>query len=225
MNVIVVTSPGPQGSQGPQGPQGDVGPSGSVGPQGPQVPTGSFATTGSNVFIGNEIITGSLMLSSGSSLFINDGFYINNNKQFNYGAFSDTTIQTLAAGISGSFTYNTTDVYDGVLVLDNSRLTVPATGVYNIQFSSQLLANANNTIVYIWLKKNNQNVTNTATRVFLRNNEEAVAAWNWVLSMNANDYAEIAWQSNNGNASLQYFAANGNIPAVPSIIVTVTQVA
>lgn len=178
--------------------------------------TGSYATTGSNVFRGDQFVTG--------SVYITGSLYMNNNRQFNYGAFSDTTDQTLAAGVSGSFTYNTTDLVDGVTLANNSRPTVPSTGIYNLQFSAQLLASANNTVVYIWIKKNGTNVPNTATRVFLRNNEEAVAAWNWVLLMNANDYVEIAWQSNNGFASLEHFDANGHVPLVPSVIVTVTQV-
>lgn len=206
--VIVVNAPGPQG------------------PPGINVETdpifvarsGSLAITGSNTFIGNQIITGSLYITG-------SGFYINGNRQFNYGAFSDTTTQTNAANVSSSFTYDTVDLVDGVTLVNNSRLTVPVTGIYNLQFSAQLLASANNTIVYIWIKKNGLDIANTATRVFLRNNEESVAAWNWFVDMNANDYMEIFWQSNNGNASLQHFDANGHVPAVPSIIVTVSQVA
>jgi len=79
--------------------------------------------------------------------------------------------------------------------------------------------------VYIWLKKNGQNIADTATRVTAANNVATVAAWNWVYPFLNADYAEIAWQTTNGNAGIDAFVASGNIPAIPSVIVTVTQVA
>jgi hypothetical protein len=176
---------------------------------------------------GNESvtnITGSFSVSG--SVYIDSGsLYINGNRQFNYGAFSDTTDQTVSATVSASFTFNTIDADDGVTVVSNSRLTVPSTGIYNVQFSAQLFATAGADTVYIWLKKNGTNVPNTAGASALDNNQQMIVSWNWVLPLNANDYVEIAWQSDAGNARLEHFAAVGNVPAVPSIIVTVTQVA
>lgn len=180
--------------------------------------TGSQYYSGSSHFNGNQEITGSFKVSG--------SFWMNGNRQFNYGAFSSTQTQALpGANQSASFTYDTVDVIDGVTITNNSRLNIPHTGVYNIQFSAQLLSTANNVKVYIWLKKNGINLDNTATIVALRNNEEAVAAWNWIYPYNAGDYVEITWQSNNATTTLERFNASGNIPAVPSIIVTVTQVA
>ena len=156
---------------------------------------------------------------------ITGSFYINNNRQFNYGAFSDDTDQSGSAGVSQSMYVNTVDVYDGVTVVSGSRLTIPSTGIYNIQFSAQLFATAGADNVYIWLKKNGDNIPNTATSVYLRNNEQSVAAWNWMYPLSSSDYVEIAWQSLNGRAILEHFAASGNIPAIPSVIITVSQVA
>jgi cytoskeletal protein CcmA (bactofilin family) len=180
--------------------------------------TGSQYYTGSSAFDGNQEITGSLKVTG--------SFWMNGNRQFNYGAFSSTVPQTLpGANQSASFTYNTVDVVDGVTYSNNSHLNIPHTGVYNIQFSAQLLSAANNVKAYIWLKKNGANLDNTATVIALRNNEEAVAAWNWIYPFVAGDYVEIAWQSNSATTTLERFNASGNIPAVPSVIVTVTQVA
>lgn len=169
-------------------------------------------------------ITGSLGISG--SVYIDSGsLYINKNRQFNYGAFSDTTDQTVSATVSASFTFNTIDTDDGVDIVAGSRITVPSTGIYNIQFSAQLFATAGADVVYIWLKKNGTNVPNSTGVSDLENNQKLIISWNWVLPLNANDYVEITWQSDNGNARLEHFNAVGNIPAVPSIIVTVTQVA
>jgi hypothetical protein len=51
-----------------------------------------------------------------------------------------------------------------------------------------------------------------------------VAAWNFVLVMEAGDYFELAWEAADTNVVIPYVAATGNIPAIPSIIMTVTWV-
>jgi hypothetical protein len=40
----------------------------------------------------------------------------------------------------------------------------------------------------------------------------------------ANDYYELAYQTTNGHATVLYEPAAGNIPAIPSVILTVTQI-
>jgi hypothetical protein len=55
-------------------------------------------------------------------------------------------------------------------------------------------------------------------------NSEIVAAWNFVLVLKAGDYFELAWQSSDTNVVIPYVAASGNIPAIPSIILTVSWV-
>lgn len=199
-DVVQVNSPGPQGAAGLP------------------TSTGSFATTGSNVFIGNQTVTG--------SVYITGSLYMNGSKQFNHGAFSSTQTQTLVAGVSGSMTYNIVDVADGVTLVNNSRLSVPNVGVYNIQFSAQLDFYAGADDVYIWLKKNGTNVDNSATVITMDNNKKVVAAWNWVYPLATSDYVEIAWQTTNAHARILANTSPGtNVPAIPSVIVTVTQVA
>jgi hypothetical protein len=164
------------------------------------------------------IVTGSLEVTG--------SLIMNNNKQFNHGAFSNTSsITNPGANVSASFTYTTVDVADGITYTNNSRIQFPNDGVYNIQFSAQIDNISGADDVYIWLKKNGQNIANTATQITAANNITTVAAWNWVYSFLNADYAEIAWQTSAGNAIIDAFPALGNIPAIPSVIVTVTQVA
>jgi hypothetical protein len=180
-------------------------------------PTGSYATTGSNVFTGNQYVTG--------SMYITGSLYMSGNKQFNHGAFSSTLTQTLAAGVSGSMTFNTVDVADGVTLVDSSKLTIPNAGVYNVQFSAQLDFYAGSDNLYIWLKKNGTNVDNSATVITMDNNKKVVAAWNWVYPLIVGDYLEIAWQTTSAHARILANTSPGvNVPAIPSVIVTVTQV-
>jgi hypothetical protein len=47
---------------------------------------------------------------------------------------------------------------------------------------------------------------------------------NFVLPLAANDYFEVVWQNTNGDGVLLAENASGNIPAIPAVILTVSQV-
>ncbi len=142
-----------------------------------------------------------------------------------YGSFYSTQDQTNAASVN-KFTYNVTDLSNGVSIVSNSRITIANAGVYDIQFSAQLdKSDSGDDIVQIWLQKNGQNIANTNTEVVLMgNNAKNVAAWNWFVQANAGDYFEVAWYSPDSAVFANYVAA-GTRPAIPSIILTVNQVA
>jgi hypothetical protein len=159
-----------------------------------------------------------LTIQSGSS------FFANGNKQFNVGAFQSNINQSGSANVSQSMNFEVTDISSGVSIVSNSRITLANSGTYNIQFSAQILADTGADDVYIWLKKNGTNVAASAGHVVLANNEELIAAWNYVVDAAASDYFEIVWQSTNGDAILLTETATGNIPSIPSVILTVTQV-
>lgn len=165
------------------------------------------------------VLTGSLNIQSGSG-----DLYVYGNKQFNVGAFASNITQSGSANVSQSINFEVTDISRGIAIANSSQITLANSGTYNIQFSIQLLADAGADDVFIWLKKNGTNVPGSAGRVVLANNEELIAAWNYVVEAAANDYYELVWQSSNGDAVLLTEAATGNIPGIPSVILTVTQV-
>ena len=109
---------------------------------------------------------------------------------------------------------------------DTTRVYVAETGVYNITFSAQLdKTGGGASAVYIWIRVNGINVPYSASKVVIDGpNAEMIPAWKWVLSLAANDYIEIAWESSDTNVILAAAAATGNIPAIPSVIITVTWV-
>jgi hypothetical protein len=166
-------------------------------------------------------VTGSLTIASGSGT--ND-LFMYGHKMFNVGAFQSDQTQSGSANVSQSINYNTTDYSNGVSVVSGTQLTVANAGVYNIQFSAQLLADTGADDIYIWLKKNGTNVSSSAGHIVLANNAEAIGSWNYVVDAAASDYFEIAWQSTNGDAVILAETASGNVPSIPSIITTVTQV-
>jgi hypothetical protein len=143
---------------------------------------------------------------------------------FSVGDFYSTQTQTLAAGVSGSVTYNNTGTSFGVSLVSSSRLTIANAGVYSITFSAQLLGDGGQDTIYMWLKKNGTNVADTGTKMVVKNNEEHVMTVEYIVQAAASDYYEIVWQNTTGDGDLKYYAASGNIPAIPSIITTVKQV-
>jgi hypothetical protein len=143
-----------------------------------------------------------------------------------YGSFYDTTDQTAAlANTAYGMTFNTTDITNGVYIgSPTSRVYVDTINIYNIQFSAQLINTAGGAHnVWIWLRKNGTDIPNSATALRIEgNNTEAVAAWNFLLSMNAGDYFELMWEVSDVSVSLHADPATAVHPAIPSVILTVT---
>lgn len=147
------------------------------------------------------------------------------NSPIPHASYFDTTTQTNpVASAVNIFTYNSLITEFGITRgIPTSRLYVSDTGVYNFQFSAQLdKSGGGASAVYIWPRINGTNVENSATKMVIDGpNNEVVAAWNFVLVLNAGDYFELAWESPDTNVIMPYVAASGNIPAIPSIIMTV----
>lgn len=179
----------------------------------------STTHTGSVGISGSTTINGDLTIISGSG-----NFYIHGHKQFNYGAFQHNQTITGSADVSYSFQLDTTDEASGISIVSGSRITFANAGVYNIQFSSQVQQGAGKALIHIWFKKNGTNIPESATALHVNGNDFAIPAWNFIKTFNAGDYAEIAWQSDLSTTTFPFIPASGNIPAIPSIIVTVNQV-
>lgn len=143
-----------------------------------------------------------------------------------YGVFYDATTQS-AAVINTAYpiTINSTDITNGVYIgSPTSRVYVDRLGTYNFQFSAQLIkASANAKHVYIWCRINGVNVANSAGKVTLVGNGSAViAAWNYVLQLNAGDYFELVWSTDDTGCQILAQGASAPVPAIPSVILTVT---
>lgn len=151
----------------------------------------------------------------------------------NYGAFSSSVDQTGSITAGTVMTFDSTDIADGVTLDSGSRLVVPKTGIYNVQFSAQLknLENAQHDAT-IWFRVNSVDVGNSATQITVPARKSAniygyaVAAWNIFLSLTANDYVEIVWLPTIATMTLEALPVSTTpaYPAIPSVIATVNQV-
>lgn len=146
-----------------------------------------------------------------------------------YGAFQSTADQTAAAANTAyAMTLNTVDYANGVSVVSNSRITVTDAGIWNLQWSGQF-ENSDSQLhdARIWLKINGVSVTGSTGFISIPNshggvNGHSIAGWNYFLSLNANDYVELWWETDSTQVSIQSYAASGNYPSTASLIATMT---
>jgi hypothetical protein len=143
-----------------------------------------------------------------------------------YGSFYDTTDQTAAViNTAYAMTFNSTDITNGVTIgTPTSRVYVDTHNVYNIQFSAQLVNTAGGTHnTWIWLRKNGVNIPDSSGQIRIQgNNAEIIAAWNYVIQLNAGDYIELMWEVDDTSVILLSEVASAIHPSVPSVILTVT---
>ena len=143
-----------------------------------------------------------------------------------HGVFFDTATQT-AAVINTAYpiTFNTTDITDGVYIgATTSQVFVDRIGTYNFQFSAQLIkASVGTGNVFIWYRVNGVNVANSARKATLAGSSAVVvAAWNYVVKLNAGDYFELVFSTDDTGCQIVAVAAAAPAPAIPSVILTVT---
>jgi hypothetical protein len=147
-----------------------------------------------------------------------------------YLAVQDTTDQAAANTTSENIiTFNTTDYALGTILVDSTKLKVDYAGLYNIQFSIQLINTTNDVQeLSVWFKKNGTNIaasnsefgisqrksTGTASRL--------IATLNFFVALQKNDYIELAWRPTDIGLSIEHFAAQTTPtrPVTPSVIAT-----
>ena len=149
-----------------------------------------------------------------------------------YGAFQDSTDQTAANTTTAyAITFDTTDFNNGVTLSNSSRLNVSQAGIYNIQFSVQLVNTTNASVdIDIWFRKNGTNIDKSNSRFGLAPRKSAgdpfhlIGAMNFFVSLDTNDYVELMWRTSDVGAYIEHYAASSTPtrPSIPSVIVTVT---
>jgi len=146
-----------------------------------------------------------------------------------YGAFQSTVDQTAAvANTAYAMTFNTTDYANGVSVASNSRITVADAGIWNLQWSGQFEnPDSQDHDARVWLKINGTVVTGSTGFFAVPSkhgvvNGHALIGWNYFVSLNANDYVELWWETDNTAVSIQAYAASGNYPSTASLIATMS---
>lgn len=142
-----------------------------------------------------------------------------------YGSFYDTASTQYAASaqVAAAMSCNSTLENFGV-VMNSSSIMFQNTGVYDIQFSAQFVG-TKIADIYVWLRRNGTDVPWTNSKINIDNqNSAVVAAWNFVQTFNANDVAQVMWAVSDIDVHIQSSASTVNYPAIPGVIVTVTEI-
>ena len=147
-------------------------------------------------------------------------------KRSRYGQFQDTTTQVATTiNTATPITYNATDISNGVFLrAGNSEIQVDTEGLYNFQFSIQLDKTTGGTAnFWIWPRLNGVDVPSSAGQVQIQgNNAELLAAANFFFDLKSGDYVQFMFAVDSLSVELKTFPATAFHPAVPSIIVTVS---
>jgi hypothetical protein len=144
-----------------------------------------------------------------------------------------TFISAFISGSGGIGTYEvsvsqlrTSATYTGTMT---SQIVCANTGIYNLQFSSQMdKTDAGVDYVNFWLRKNGTDITASSGVISLQGNSPAymMAAWNYVIQLVAGDTIELYWGSADINMSIKAETSQTSPfahPAVQSTIFTITQ--
>ena len=147
----------------------------------------------------------------------------------NYGQFYDTTTQTAAAiNTAYAMKFNTSSSRYGVYVdpANNTHIKVTRPAIYNMQFSLQLDKTSGGTgLFYVWGRINGVDIPDSASQVRIQgNNAEIFVAANLFVSMSNGDYFQLMWAVDDTSVQILATAAAPPVPAIPSVILTMTQV-
>lgn len=150
----------------------------------------------------------------------------------NVGVFFDTSDQTADADTAKAMTFNTAQIERGVRLVNSSRLTVDRLATYNLQFSA-MFSNPESSAyaVSVWPVVNGVAVPDSCTDLTVPSkhgqiNGKAVAAWNFFLDLNANDYVQLYWSTPFATVFIEHqdVRTTPARPAIPSVIVTLNEV-
>jgi hypothetical protein len=157
-----------------------------------------------------------------------------------FGVFSHPSTQLNPVALApNAMKFNTVEELDAVSSVtqtivgggtDSNALLFGIAGTYNIQFSAQLRHSGGGAaVVNIWFRKNGVDVPRSDTKVDIASSAQyVVAAWNLVLTVAATDTVQLMWASADTDVTLVASAATTTPdpirPAIPSVILTATQV-
>lgn len=184
--------------------------------------TASIATTTMTV---SAVASGPLlpsMLISGTG--VTAGTYI-------VEQLTGTTGSTGTYRVSASQTVSSTTITGSL----PSKIVVDQSGMYNIQFSIQILNTTNDAqSMHVWFRLNGVDIPNSASEFGISARKSSgtasrsILALNYFVEMLESDYVEVMWHPSDAGVSIEHFAATSAgvstpaIPAVPSVILTVS---
>ena len=117
----------------------------------------------------------------------------------------------------------------GITIASSTNVTVAASGIYSVYSSLQFAnADSSNHTATFWFRKNGTNIPNSASVISIPKVADGGKTLGQVTifeSMTVSSYIQLVWSPSNINVTLDYTAASGVIPEVPSVIFNMTRIA
>ena len=143
------------------------------------------------------------------------------------------TYSFLPWGYTGTYSVSPSQTVSSTTIsgISKSKITVDQPGLYNVQFSAQFANtdNASEHDVDIWFKKNDVTIPKSNSQFTVPKKHSGVeghliAALNYFVDLDANDYLEIVWHTNDSSVYIDAIPEQTSPirPSTPSIIVTVS---
>lgn len=114
--------------------------------------------------------------------------------------------------------------YQNELTLTNSKeIYATRTGIYNFQFSGQLLSSSGTTkTAQIWINRDGTDIGYSA-HIYedARNGGVTEANWNFNIDLEAGSYIKLRWAVSNTSLSLDTTAPSSPYPGIPSAVMAV----
>jgi len=144
---------------------------------------------------------------------------------------------TGTTGGAGTYTVSVSQTVTSTAMTGDlpSQIQVAQDGIYNFQFSAQFINTTNDVQdASIWFRKNGTDIANSNSVFGLKPRKssgspsQTIAAMNFFVEMQKDDYVEMMWRVSDSGVSVEHFdavSASGTtpaIPATPSIILTVS---
>jgi hypothetical protein len=191
--------------------------------------TSGFPSSGW-LLIGSELISYTTKTATTFDGTITRGVLGTTNVAHTAGAAITEAQGTGGATTIGKVLFNNTDYANGVYAdtTDETKIVFSNAGVYNLQFSAQLLNfTTSEDNVTIWFRQNGTDITASASIEQVNSKHGTspgarICTVNLFVEVAANDYIQLAWTSDTGNTVLASFPAGTSPvhPLSPGVIFT-----
>lgn len=146
------------------------------------------------------------------------------------GLFFNTADQTFAATNTGyPVVYSATYLNNAVALKSGStsRIEVSVGGIYNFQYSGQLLStNSSAKNVYLWIKRNGTAIGYSTHAYTITGNDQYLEiSWNFNIDLDAGEDLELEVAASDTAVRLDAEAATSPHPGIPSSVMAVNFIA
>lgn len=146
------------------------------------------------------------------------------------GLFFSTDDQTIAAtNTAYAVTYSATYLNNAVQLQSGStsKIEVLIGGIYNFQFSGQLVSKSSSgKQVYLWIKRNGVDIGYSTHQYTLSGSDTHLnISWNFDIDLAVGEYIELAWAADSTDVTLESVAATSPHPGIPSAVMAVNFIA